>query len=176
MFVRDFHEISRHSQRFQMELSFPDLEAKVLSVGLLMFHWNFSLKKKRKRSFTVLLTWNGHSTIWDQGWAGNYFFSWGYLSYLRHYLMLWRIKICDPFQFNYLSCVEKKTGQMKDDSKSLKRRLKILNILQEKELNLTFKLLNSILFFIWKNSCIIAWRWDLYEVIIFFFFFFCCRL
>lgn len=31
-----------------MELSFPDLEAKVLSVGLLMFHWNFSLKKKKK--------------------------------------------------------------------------------------------------------------------------------
>lgn len=50
------------------------------------------------------------------------FFSWGYLSYLRRYLMLWRKKICGPLQFNYLSCVEKKIGQMKDDSKSLERR------------------------------------------------------
>lgn len=80
--------------------------------------------------------------------------------------MLPRSKICDPLHFN-LSCEELKTGEMKDNSKSSKRKYEILNFLQEKESIQTLKLLNSVSFFIWKNSWIIAWKWDLCEMKLF---------
>lgn len=66
--------------------------------------------------------------------------------------MLPRSKICGPLHFNYLFHEEQKIGGMKDNSKSLQRRYKILNLLREKSLILTLKLLNSVSFFIWKTS------------------------
>jgi len=62
--------------------------------------------------------------------------------------MLPRGKICGPLHINYLSCEEQKTGEMKDNPKSLKRRCKILNFLQGQESILTLRLLNSVFFFI----------------------------
>lgn len=46
--------------------------------------------------------------------------------------MLQRKKICGPLQFNYLSCEEQKTGEMKDNSKSPKKKKQDLELLSNK--------------------------------------------